>query len=45
MNQRIETIKYCEDIRRIFLVNGAVPPIGYRIIQKDLANTLTILSK
>ena len=37
---RLETISASPAAARIFLDNGAVPEIGTRIVQEDLANTL-----
>jgi gamma-glutamyltranspeptidase/glutathione hydrolase len=37
---RLDTIRSFPAAASIFLVNGAVPEIGTRIIQEDLANTL-----
>ena len=30
---------------RIFLVNGDAPPVGHKLVQKDLAKTLRLISK
>lgn len=44
-NARIGVLKLCPDIQEMFLYKGETPPVGHRIIQKDLAATLKLISK
>ena len=38
-NARLEILTHAPDIRNTFLIDGQLPPIGHRIIRRDLART------
>ena len=42
---RLETLRSFPDAAKIFLADNELPPIGYKIIQKDLANTLRAVAE
>ena len=42
---RLETLRSFPETAKIFLVDNEVPPIGYKIIQKDLASTLRAVAE
>ena len=45
MRWRQQVISSYEDAREIFLENGEVPQLGYRILQPDLAETIEQIAK
>jgi gamma-glutamyltranspeptidase / glutathione hydrolase len=42
---RLELLRRDPEASRIFLVGGEAPPLGHRLVQKDLAATLRALAK
>ncbi|MCF6336324.1 MAG: gamma-glutamyltransferase [Gammaproteobacteria bacterium] len=42
---RLKTLQHFPTTAKIFLHNNAVPPLGYRLKQKDLANTLESIAQ
>lgn len=44
MSYRLDAIKRYSESARLFLDDGTVPAVGYRLIQKDLARTLETLA-
>ncbi|CAB1276731.1 gamma-glutamyltransferase [Candidatus Nitrosacidococcus tergens] len=45
VNFRLPVLKYYPNTAQVFLKNGAVPQLGAKIKQSDLANTLTALAE
>jgi gamma-glutamyltranspeptidase/glutathione hydrolase len=45
VNARLNVLRQFKDIQDIFLVEKKTPPLGHQIIQRDLAETLKIISK
>lgn len=42
---RLQALRASQAAAEVFLVGGAVPPLGHRIVQPDLARTLEALAK
>jgi gamma-glutamyltranspeptidase / glutathione hydrolase len=42
---RLDVLEADPEAARLFLVNGELPPLGHRVVQKDLGRTLRALAK